>query len=219
MNSVIPPYCFSDPDERLLASVMPPPPAPFATRVWHGVVRVAGTEAGRVARWLHSREPWQRWLLAGVASGGLVLGMSQSGASSATGAASQPEVAVRTALLSPVGACPPAARSALAPEVLPAAQPDAAPLPLQQPRAAQPDSTRAAAMSTRPALREPSKRRDHRARRVSKIAKKARSTRGHQRGARAGRNRQASAASSSSITSWAELAQRPARRRAPRSAL
>jgi hypothetical protein len=104
------PHTYSDPNARLLASVIPPPPIPWQIRVWRELVHE--TKSWRWTRWLRAREPWQRGLFAGAASAALVLGLYQSGASSATSddAESDAPEAPRTASLALAGARAPDAR-------------------------------------------------------------------------------------------------------------
>jgi hypothetical protein len=78
----------ADPNELLLASLNPPPPASFMTRLRGRLSYPSGTARRswpvRAFEWIESRDAWQRWLLTTLSGGALVLGLYQSAASSAS---------------------------------------------------------------------------------------------------------------------------------------
>jgi hypothetical protein len=99
MNTPPPSQPWTDPNARLLASVLPPPLLPLGTRVWQLVQRVGQNETRRGIRWLSSREPWQRWAVAGLGSALLVFGLYQSASSAGSESANVAEQAPRIELL------------------------------------------------------------------------------------------------------------------------
>jgi hypothetical protein len=83
MNGPPSPYMYKDPNERLLASVVPPPLAPLRTRIWRRVEGFLGIDGRRGLAGLLEFEAWHLWVVAGAASAGLVVGVYRSELSSA----------------------------------------------------------------------------------------------------------------------------------------
>src|SRR5688572_16124394 len=83
MNGPPSPYIYKDPNERLLASVVPPPPAPLRTRIWCRIEGFWGVEGRRRLMGLLEFEAWHLWVVAAAASAGLLVGVYRSELSSA----------------------------------------------------------------------------------------------------------------------------------------
>jgi hypothetical protein len=78
-----PPSPYIDPNARLLASVVPPPPAPLRTRIWRRIEAFRGIEGRRRLAGLLEFEAWHLWIVAAAASAGLLVGAYRSELSSA----------------------------------------------------------------------------------------------------------------------------------------
>jgi hypothetical protein len=91
------PDFLSDPDARLLASVVPP--AELSTRLWRRLERSWCSGPMQAVAWLRRRGPVQRWGLAVVSTAGLVLALCDGVASSAATRAARDALAASRAEL------------------------------------------------------------------------------------------------------------------------
>jgi hypothetical protein len=69
-----PPHLFSDPNDRLLASVMPAPPPPLGVRARRGLQQASSRGLRQVRRWLRRGPDSATLLLVGLASFGVAIG-------------------------------------------------------------------------------------------------------------------------------------------------
>lgn len=88
MTQLPPPHLFSDPNDRLLASVMPGPPEPLGARARRRLQQISSRELRQVRRWLRRGAESTTLLLVGLASFGVgigaYLGVTTRGAPEAT---------------------------------------------------------------------------------------------------------------------------------------
>jgi hypothetical protein len=88
VNQLPPPHLFSDPNDRLLASVMPSPPERLGARARRRLQQVSSRELRQVRRWLRRGAESTTLLLVGLASFGVgigaYLGVTTRGAPEAT---------------------------------------------------------------------------------------------------------------------------------------
>jgi hypothetical protein len=83
MNGPPSPYMYKDPNARLLASVVPPPPAPLRTRIWRRIEGFRSVDVRRALAGLLEFEAWHLWIVAAAASAGLLVGVYRTELSSA----------------------------------------------------------------------------------------------------------------------------------------
>lgn len=83
MNGPPSPYMYKDPNARLLASVVPLPPAPLRTRIWRRIEGFRSVDVRRALAGLLEFEAWHLWIVAAAASAGLLVGVYRTELSSA----------------------------------------------------------------------------------------------------------------------------------------
>lgn len=128
MKQLPPPHLFSDPNDRLLASVMPGPPEPFGDRARRRLQHASSRGLRQVRRWLRRGAQSTTGLMVALAGLGVGIG-SYLGVT--TRAAPAPVVG-DARLLAPPAALPPlrAGERSAAPDPIPCATGLTAPAPL-----------------------------------------------------------------------------------------
>ncbi|HTV22899.1 MAG TPA: hypothetical protein VMG12_29615 [Polyangiaceae bacterium] len=137
MDTLPPPHLFSDPNERLLASAFPPPPAPMGVRTARAFVRLSRRQARRLGGWLRSASESLPLLLA---CGGIGIALGAY-----WGAPARAEPALVTAVLQALREAPLAKAAPPAPEPPSVAQQAASPEVVAEPTT--PCSTSARALA------------------------------------------------------------------------
>lgn len=102
------PHTYTDPNARLLASVVPPPPPSLGTRLRRKIEGFRGVDGRRALAGLLAFEAWHLWVVAGAASAGLLFGVYRTELSSA---ARQVRDTVPNVQLRELRAAEPAARA------------------------------------------------------------------------------------------------------------
>jgi hypothetical protein len=208
VNQLPPPHLFSDPNDRLLASVMPGPPEPLGARARRRLQQLSSRELRQVRRWLRRGAESTTLLLIGLASVGVgigaYLGVTTRGAPEATRIAGDSRPAPPPEAILPLRAN---ARVA-ALDSIPCATGPASPAPLLDdegvPRTPAPrPSASAEGTPERKLLPNPRRRAIEKNKRSTKLERRAkvekRSTRRHHAGSVAQRAKRLRAANAASV--------------------